>query len=105
MKELTFRADGRTFAIDARSVLSVRSAALVCPVPEAPEGVLGIAAFRGDVVTVVALPGLGRFAAGEGSLVRLAPPREHLALWVPGTPGVTDAADPDAVRLDPSRLG
>lgn len=107
MRTLTFRAGGRPFAIDARAVLAVQPGTGLAPAPGAPEGVLGIAAFRGEVVTVLALPGVeGPAPAGEdGSIVRLAPPREHLALWIPAPVALADAADPDAARFDPQPLG
>ena len=107
MRVLTFLASGRAWAIDPREVLAVQPAIGLAAAPGAPEGVLGIAAFRGDVVTVLAIPGVdgGAEPPETGSILRLAPPREHLALWVPGTVALGDAADPEIERVDPLRFG
>lgn len=105
MKTLTFRAGGRELAIDVAQVLAVRSARYVSPVRGAPDGVIGIAAFRGEVVTVVAIPGVEGSASAEGFLLRLAPPRDHLALYVPGQVGLSEETHSPRERFDPTRLG
>jgi hypothetical protein len=107
LRTLTFRAGGKPWAIDAREVLAVQPGTGLAVAPGAPDGVVGIAAFRGDVVTVVAIPGLDRAdeSPEAGSIVRLAPPREHLAFWVPGPVALADAPEPDARLFDPHRLG
>ena len=105
MKALLFVVAGRTWGIDACEILAVRPASRVATVPAPPAGVLGVAAFRGDVVTVMRIPGFGGAAPLDGSIVRLAPPREHLAVWVPGTVSLGEAAGAEVTRVDLRDLG
>ena len=74
-------------------------------VPGAPRGVLGLAEWGGRPLTVLDLPGLLRERPGKGdpSLVRLAAPFDHIALYVPASLHVEEAA-PGAVLLEPDAL-
>lgn len=89
MRVLTFRAGHERYAVDLDEVAEVASAGDVRPVPLAPEGIRGLAEHRGRLVAVVDGPralAAGADAApdpGGAYVVRLAPPHEGAALWLP----------------------
>jgi hypothetical protein len=74
-------------------------------VPGAPRGVLGLAEWGGRPLTVLDLPALIREGPGRGdaSLVRLAAPFDHLALYVPASVRVEEAP-PGGRLLEPTEL-
>lgn len=74
-------------------------------VPGAPESVLGLADWRGGLLTVLDLGRLidERPAGAQPWLIRLAPPFENVALATGALPTIADGGG-NAVRLDPASL-
>jgi hypothetical protein len=114
---LALRLRRRCYALHVEDVSGVAETAVVRPVPLAPRGVLGLAEWRGRLLTVLDLAELMDDAAtdAEPSLVRLATPLEHTALYVPGTLRLASASEPPSdegveiqgrlhVPIDPARL-
>jgi purine-binding chemotaxis protein CheW len=85
---LVLTLEGRRYALPLAAVSDLAECGLLRPVPRAPDWVLGLAERRGRIVTVLDLARLlGRPAPGAArTLVRLAPPRDDLALAVPTPP-------------------
>jgi hypothetical protein len=84
-RRLVFDLASKTYALRLTEVSGVVAMGPLRRVPMAPAGVLGLAEWRGRLLTVLDLPGLldERHGKGSPSLVRLAPPFDHLALFVP----------------------
>jgi purine-binding chemotaxis protein CheW len=97
--------DSERYALPLAAVSDLAEFGPLRRVPLAPEGVLGLAEWRGRIVTVLDLARiLGRTtAAAPRCLVRLAPPLDHLALAVPSAPrlvSVAPAPAEDSPRAD-----
>jgi chemotaxis signal transduction protein len=84
-RRLVFDLATNTYALRLTEISGVAAMGTLRAVPKAPPGVLGLAEWRGRPLTVVDLPRLLGEDPGKGpaSLVRLAPPFDHLALFVP----------------------
>jgi hypothetical protein len=81
---LLFELGGRGYAIPVSAVAGLADGEPTRRVPGAPPHVLGLAEWRGDVLTVLDLSRLLGHPAGDGAgcLVRLAPPLQRAALFV-----------------------
>jgi hypothetical protein len=84
---LLFELDGQGYALRFSSVSGVADPVTVRPVPGAPSGVLGLAHWRGELLTVLDLPRIleNRAHPAQACLVRLAPPLEGVALHLPAS--------------------
>lgn len=103
---LCFRLASASYALPLAAVSGIGEVGTIRPVPGAPARVLGIAALRGGVVTVLDLPAIVGDGPGEGGdcLVRLAEPHPQAALWVPARVEVAPGPPAGARVLDPDRL-
>jgi purine-binding chemotaxis protein CheW len=83
---LFFAIAGEAFAIRLGEVGGVVALESLREVPGAPPRVLGLAEWRGSLLAVLDLPALLGLEASEaaGCLIRLAPPLEQTALYLPG---------------------
>lgn len=84
---LIFRLEDELHAIRVNDIGGVVSCEGLRALPGSPAGVLGVAEWRGAVLAVLDLPGyLGRAAPDEPAcLIRLAPPLEQTALYLPAS--------------------
>ena len=89
---LVFRLDKRLHAIRVSDIGGVVSCEALRALPGAPAGVLGLAEWRGTVLAVLDLPRhLGCGAQDEPAcLIRLAPPLDQTALYLPATVQLTE---------------
>lgn len=89
---LLFRLEERLHAIRLGEISGVVSCETLREIPGAPSGVLGLAEWRGSVLTVLDLPRyLGCGSRDEPvCLIRLAPPLEHTALYLPASIQLTE---------------
>lgn len=104
---LAIRLAERTYALPLEQVSDVAEARNVRTVAGRPRGVLGIHEWRGKLLTLLDLPELvdDRGLPGPPTLVRLAAPFDHTALYVPGPVRLRRSARPsdgEAVSLEPS---
>jgi hypothetical protein len=101
-RALLFEFDRRAYGLRLASVDGLAEAGEIRGVAGAPSSVLGLSDWRGRLLTVVDLASLLNEAvpAGgrqDGCLVRLAPPLENTALWIPVAVRLGwVAAEPDA---------
>jgi len=91
-RTLVFRLDEKLHALRVSDISGVVSCDVLRRLPGAPAGLRGLAEWRGSVLSVLDLPRyLGRTAKEEPAcLVRLAPPLEQTALYVPATVQLTE---------------
>ena len=84
-QHLVFALGAGLHALNLKAISGVADAGVVRNVPRAPLAVLGLAEWRGRLITVIDLPHLlGEHCdPGSASLIRLAPPLDHLAFFVP----------------------
>ena len=84
-QHLVFALGSGLHALNLKAISGVADAGVVRNVPRAPVAVLGLAEWRGRLITVIDLPHLLGESCDPGcaSLVRLAPPLDHLAFFVP----------------------
>jgi hypothetical protein len=84
---LRFQLDRHHYALRADVVESLLPLRPPRRIPGAPPGVLGVGAWRGRPLTVLDFPRLvGASTTGSSvCLVRLAPPLQHAALYLPST--------------------
>ncbi len=93
-RHLALHLPGGQLLLDVEVAARVEPALTVLPVPNSPEGVIGVAELRGRPVTLIDptlwLDGRGRLASsprelGAGGLhaLLLAPPLDHLAFGLP----------------------
>jgi hypothetical protein len=107
-RSLVFRLQGKLHAIPVREIGGVVSCEGLRALPGAPRGVLGLAEWRGSVLAVLDLPHyLGCEPPHEPAcLIRLAPPMDQTALYLPATVKLTEnrlksSVDPSAENGDP----
>jgi hypothetical protein len=89
---LVFRLDSKLHAIRVSDIGGVVSCEALRALPGAPAGVLGLAEWRGTVLAVLDLPRhLGCEPQDEPAcLIRLAPPLDQTALYLPATVQLTE---------------
>lgn len=87
---LVITISGARYALRLSDIGAVSDPLPVRPVPGSAASVTGLAEWHGRLVTVLDLPRLlgGRSESGDRCLVRLAPPRERIALMVPAPVGI-----------------
>jgi hypothetical protein len=98
-RALLFALGGRNYAIGAAAVGGVAECGPIRQVPGAPSAVVGLAEWRGNVLTVLDLPHLLGHPAGDAQpcLVRLAPPLQQAALFLTAYVSVAEIlGEPDA---------
>jgi len=87
MELLYFQLDRGPYALPLEAVADVTLAGAIQPVPLSPPAVKGLAERRGRPIAVIDLPLLlddtASSARAGAHLVRLAPPLDGTALWVP----------------------
>ena len=95
---LLFSLQRQRYAIRLSAVDGVDSPQTICSVPGASRHVLGLAHWRGNLLTVFDLPGLVEDAAdgGSGCLLRLAAPHEGLALFLPASTSIGHLQVPES---------
>jgi chemotaxis signal transduction protein len=103
-RRLVFSLASGSYGLRLEAIAGVAEPSALRPVPGAPPGVLGLTEWGGRPVTVLDLPRLIREGPGKGdpSLVRLAVPFDHLALYVPARLRVEEA--PLGTLLEPTEL-
>lgn len=81
-RALLFALEGRSYAIRVAAVGGVAESGPIRKLPGAPPAVVGLAAWRGNVLTVLDLPRVLGHPHGDAApcLVRLAPPLNQAAL-------------------------
>lgn len=85
---LLFRLGNRRYALPSSAISGLADAGPVRTVPGAGSAVLGLTEWRGSLLTVVDVAALlGGRPAGDApaSMLRLAPPLEHTALYLPAS--------------------
>lgn len=104
-RRLVFALASGSYGLRLEAISGVAEPSPWRPVPGAPPGVLGLAEWGGRPLTVLDLPGLLRERPGKGdpSLVRLAAPFDHIALFVPASLRVEEPAQ-GTVVLEPEAL-
>ena len=95
---LLFRLGTHSYALPVAEVAGLVEYRGVTPVPGAVEPVLGLAEWRGNLLSVIDLEGLLSQPPGQAPpcLVRLMPPLEHTAFRLCGSLQVADAPSPAA---------
>ena len=106
---LVFRLQRGRYAIPLPAVSGFGDVGEVRRVPGAPPAVMGLVEWRGRLLTLIDLPQLLRDAphADPPCMVRLAPPRDHIAFRVPAVVLVRDLeqeGEPARRLLDPAAL-
>jgi len=83
---LVFRLGEREYALALAAIDGLADVGPIRPVRQSPAGVLGLTEWKGQLLTVLDLPALLGQATpnGSASLVRLAPPLDQVALYLPG---------------------
>lgn len=89
---LVFRLEDGLHGLRVNDISGIASCEVLRELPGAPAGVRGLAEWRGSVLTVLDLPcDWGRVEQDEPAcLIRLAPPLEQTALYVPATVQLTE---------------
>jgi len=116
-QHIVFALGSGLHALNLKEISGVADAGVVRKVPRAPLAVLGLAEWRGRLITVIDLPHLlgERCDPGSASLLRLAPPLDHLAFFVPahvevrsldtiGDPGKGEGGEKTPRILEPGDL-
>ena len=105
-RTLVFRMGQQLHAIPVNAIGGVVSCESLREIPGAPAGVLGLAEWRGSVLTVLDLPRyLGCRAQDEPAcLIRLAPPLDHTALYLPASVQLTENSDEAVSVVDPREI-
>jgi chemotaxis signal transduction protein len=100
---LVFRLEDELHAIRVNDIGGVVSCEGLRALPGAPAGVLGVAEWRGSVLTVLDLSEyLGRAAPDEPAcLIRLAPPLEQTALYLRATVQLPESRLEPPATADP----
>jgi hypothetical protein len=82
---LVFTLGASRFALRLGEVAGVMEPAGIRRIPDAAGPVLGLCEWRGRILTVLDLPRLlgAEPSAGLGSLIRLRPPFQRTAFWIP----------------------
>ncbi len=103
---LTFRLSRSAYGLPLATIAGVAEPIACRPVPGAPRAVLGLAEWRGCLLTVVDLAALLHETPGHGpaTLVRLAPPLDRTALLVGAAVRLEPAGDDGVTRLDPAAV-
>lgn len=104
-RRLVFSLASGAYGLRLEAISGVAELTSWRPVPGAPPGVLGLTEWGGRPLTVLDLPGLIQEQPGRGdaSLVRLAAPFDHLALYVPASLRVEEPS-PGARLLEATEL-
>jgi hypothetical protein len=100
-RRLVFDLGAGRYGLRLETISGVAELSSWRPVPGAPPGVLGLTEWRGRPLTVLDLPSLleERHGKGAPSLIRLAAPFDHLALYVPAGLRVEEGPSDDATEL------
>lgn len=106
---VTFELDGQKYALDLTAVQLVVLAVEITPLPHAPESVVGIINFQGQVVPVFNLRRRFRLPERELQLadhiILARTTRRLVALVVDAVGGVLESADAETVPADAVVLG
>jgi hypothetical protein len=102
-RALLFALEGRNYAIRVAAVGGVAESGPIRKLPGAPSAVVGLAEWRGNVLTVLDLPHLLGHAPGDAApcLIRLAPPLHQAALLLTAYLSVADVdSDSEPFEVD-----
>lgn len=104
---LVFALDRQRYALRASTISGLADCGTVRKVPGAPPEILGLAEWRGELVTVLNLPRLlgHRPRDTPRRLVRLAPPLDLTALYVTASVRMASVTLPDAIACTEARTG
>jgi hypothetical protein len=104
---LVFELAGQPYALPVSAVSGVAPCGPIRPVPRAPAAVLGLSEWRGNVLIVFDLPRLLRCGVRDdpGCLVRLAPPLQQTALYLPTGVRMASGSLPTDAAAGPSEPG